>query len=188
MQLISTRGWSPGSSANISARIAGTNHVCIKSTGTSMAFSDLHPESSVVVIDLDGKPVEGDLKASIEFRFHLGIYKARADVGAVLHAHPPYATSYAVANQELPMVSGPARFILKKAPLLGFAPSGSAELAEIVTSAFSDPAVFSALLSGHGIVAVGRDMYEAFMYADWTEDAAQIAFLSNTLKRNGAGA
>lgn len=185
MRLISTKGWSPGSSANISTRIAGTNHVCIKSTGTSMAFSDLDPESSVVVIDLDGKPVEGDRKPSIEFRFHLGIYKARADVGAVLHAHPPYATSYAVTNQELPMVSGPARFILKKVPLLAFAPSGSAELAKIVTGTFSDPAVFSALLSGHGIVAVGRDMYEAFVYADWTEDAAQVAFLSNKLKRNG---
>lgn len=187
MRLISTKGWSPGSSANISARIAGTNHVCIKSTGISMAFSDLDPESSVVVIDLDGKPVEGDRKPSIEFRFHLGIYKARADVGAVLHAHPPYATSYAVANQELPMVSGPARFILKKVPLLWFAPSGSVELAGIVTNAFSDPAVFSALLSGHGIVAVGRDVYEAFMYADWTEDAAQVAFLSNALKRDGLG-
>jgi len=76
--------------------------------------------------------------------------------------------------------------MLKKVPLLGFAPSGSAELAEIVTKAFSDPAVFSALLSGHGTVAVGRDMYDAFMYADWTEDAARVAFLSNAIKRKRA--
>jgi len=184
MQLISTRGWSPGSSANISARIAGTNRVCIKSSGTSMAFSSLDPESSVVVIDLDGRVIEGKRKPSMESRFHLGIYRERPDVGAVLHAHPPYATSYAVANLELPMVSGPARFILKKVPLLAFAPSGSAELAEIVTRGFSERGVSSALLSGHGIVAVGRDMYEAFKYADWTEDAAQIALLSSLLKQN----
>jgi L-fuculose-phosphate aldolase len=182
MQVISTKGWSPGSSANISVRIPGTNHLCIKSTGTNMAFGTLDPESSVVVIDLDGNNVDGVRKPSMEFRLHLGIYKVRADVGAVLHAHPPYATSYAIAKQELPMVSGPGRFILKKVPLLAFAPPGSHELAEIVTTAFSDRAILSALLSGHGVVAVGADMYEVFKYLDWTEDAAQIAFLSSSLK------
>jgi L-fuculose-phosphate aldolase len=147
-----------------------------------MAFGTLDPESSVVVIDLDGNQVDGVRKPSMEFRFHLGIYKVRPDVGAVLHAHPLYATSYAVAKQELPMVSGPARFVLKKVPLLAFAPPGSHELAEIVTTAFSDRAILSALLSGHGVVAVGADMYEAFKYLDWTEDAAQIAFVLSSLK------
>jgi len=147
-----------------------------------MVFGTLDPESSVVVIDLDGNQVDGVRKPSMEFRFHLGIYKVRPDVGAVLHAHPLYATSYAVAKQELPMVSGPARFVLKKVPLLAFAPPGSHELAEIVTTAFSDRAILSALLSGHGVVAVGADMYEAFKYLDWTEDAAQIAFVLSSLK------
>ena len=182
MHVVSTKGWSPGSSANISARVLGTNHVCIKSTGTNMAFGTLDPESSVVVIDLDGNHVDGVRKPSMEFRFHLGIYKVRPDVGAVLHAHPPYATSYAVANQELPMVSGPARFVIKKVPLLAFAPPGSHELAEIVTTAFSDRTILSALFSGHGVVAVGADMYEAFKYLDWTEDAARIAFVSSSLR------
>jgi len=68
---------------------------------------------------------------------------------------------------------------LKKVPPLAFAPPGSNELAEIVTTAFSDRAILSALLDGHGVVAVGADMYEAFKYLDWTEDAAQIAFLSS---------
>jgi len=152
-----------------------------------MAFGTLDPESSVVVIDPDGNQIDGIRKPSMEFRFHLGIYKVRHDVGAVLHAHPPYATSYAVANQELPMVSGPGRFILKKVPLLAFAPPGSHELAEMVTTAFSDRAVLSALLSGHGVVAVGADMYEAFKYLDWTEDAAQIAFLSRSLRAKAPG-
>ena len=182
MQLASSKGWSPGSSANISIRVPETNHVCIKSTGTSMAFAHLDPNSSVVVTDLDGNPVDGAQKPSIELRFHLGIYKARPDVGAILHAHPPYATSYAVVNRELPLISGPGRFILKTVPLLAFAPSGSHELAEIVTAAFSDRTVLSALLSGHGVVAVGADMYEAFKHLDWTEDAAQIALLSSLLK------
>ena len=182
MRLASTKGWSPGSSANTSARVPGTNHVCIKSTGTSMAFGALDPESSVVVIDLDGNHVEGVRKPSMEFRFHLGIYKIRPDVGAVLHAHSPYATAYAVANQEFPMVSAPGRLMLKKVPLLAFAPPGSHELAEIVTRAFSDRTLLSALLAGHGVVSVGADVYEAFKYLDWTEDAAQITFLSSSLK------
>jgi L-fuculose-phosphate aldolase len=152
-----------------------------------MAFGALDPESSVVVIDLDGNHVDGVRKPSMEFRAHLGIYKVRPDIGAVLHAHPPYATSYAVANKELPMVSGPGRFILKKVPLLAFAPPGSHELAEMVTTAFSDRTIVSALLSGHGAIAVGADMYEAFKHLDWTEDAAQIAFISSQLKANGSG-
>lgn len=109
----------------------------------------------------------------------MGIYKVRPDVGAVLHAHPPYAASYAVANQEIPVVSGPGRFVLKKVPLLAFAPPGSNELSEIVTTAFSDCTILSALLDGHGVVAVGADMYETFKYLDWTEDAAQIPHLSS---------
>jgi len=187
MNLISTKGWSPGSSANISVRVPGTNHVCIKSTGTSMTFGTMDPESSVVVIDLEGNQVDGVRKPSIEFRFHLGIYKARPDVGAVLHAHSPYATGYAVANLELPMVSAPGRLALKKVPLLAFAPPGSQELANIVTTAFSDRSILSALLVGHGVVAVGADIYEAFKYLDWTEDAAQIAFLSGLLKAGDSG-
>jgi ribulose-5-phosphate 4-epimerase/fuculose-1-phosphate aldolase len=187
MQLASTKGWSPGSSANMSARVFGTNHVCIKSTGTSMAFGTLDPESSVVVIDLDGNPVDGARKPSIEFRFHLGVYKVRPDVGAVLHAHPPYATSYAVANQELPMVSSPGRLIFKWVQHLAYAPAGSLELAEQVTKAFSDKTLQAALLSGHGVIAVGSDLYEVFKYLDWTEDAAQIAFLSSSLRTQGLG-
>jgi L-fuculose-phosphate aldolase len=187
MVLISTKDWSPGSSANLSVRVPKTDHVCIKSTGTSMAFSAADPKSSVVVIDLDGNLVEGDGKPSMEFRFHLGVFSVRPDVSVVLHAHPPYATSYAVAGVELPLVSSPGRFILKKVPLLRFAASGSPELAEIVTDGFRDPTVFSALLSSHGIVTVGRDMYEAFKYADWTEDAAHIAFLASSLKRKNSG-
>jgi ribulose-5-phosphate 4-epimerase/fuculose-1-phosphate aldolase len=173
MHLVSTKGWSPGSSANISVRVPGTNHVCIKSTGASMTFGAMDPESSVVVIDLDGSQVDGVRKPSMEFRFHLGIYNVRPDVGAVLHAHSPYATAYAVANQELPMVSAPARLILKKVPLLAYAPPGSQELANIVTRTFSDRTVLSALLGGHGVVAVGADIYEAFKYVDWTEDAIE---------------
>jgi ribulose-5-phosphate 4-epimerase/fuculose-1-phosphate aldolase len=147
-----------------------------------MTFGTMDPESSVVVMGLDGNQVDGVRKPSIEFRFHLGIYKARPDVGAVLHAHSPYATGYAVAKLELPMVSAPGRLVLKKVPLLAFAPPGSQELADIVTTAFSNRSILSALLVGHGVVAVGADIYEAFKYLDWTEDAAQIAFLSGLLK------
>ena len=152
-----------------------------------MAFGALDPESSVVVIDLDGNRVDGDHRPSMEFRAHLGVYKVRPEVGAVLHAHPPYATSYAVANQELPLLSAPARLVLKKVPLLAFAPPGSHELAEIVTLTFSDRTILSALLGGHGVIAVGAGMREAFKYVDWTEDAAQIAFLSGSFKTRVSG-
>lgn len=88
-----------------------------------MAFSDLDPESSVVVTDLDGKPVEGDRKSSIEFRFDLGIYKARADLGAVLHAHPPICDIVRGCKSRATGGLGPCSFHLEgsaAAPVFAF--------------------------------------------------------------------
>lgn len=167
------RGFVSGIGGNISARIS-TSRVLIKPSG--MRLKDLTPKD-LLVVDLSGKVIEGTRKPSEEIRFHLGIYKLRKDVGAVIHTHSPAATAFAVVGRELPPITAQAAKILGKIPLVDYAPPGSKELAKLVVKAFK-PEVKAVLLRGHGSVAVGKNLVEAFNNADLLEETARIALLT----------
>lgn len=167
------RGFVSGVGGNISARISH-NRVLIKPSG--LRLKDLTPKN-LLVVDLYGNVIEGTGKPSEEARFHLGIYKLREDVGAVIHTHSPAATAFAVAGIELPPITAQAAKILGKIPLVGYAPPGSKELAKLVVKAFK-PEVKAALLRGHGSVAVGKNLAEAFNNTDLLEETAKIALLT----------
>jgi len=164
------RGLVPGSSGNLSMRIPDSNLVLIKASGVS--FRDMNADD-VIVVNLDGDIVDGAKKPSKEIRFHLGIYRVRHDVGAVLHTHSPYATLYASLGKPIPRVVAWPR--VKKMPIVEYAPSGSQELAAMVVEAFKDPEVNVALLKHHGVVVVGRTLTEALDLAESIEEAARIA-------------
>jgi len=169
---VAERGWAPGSSGNTSLRLPNTNNFLIKATGESMTWTE---PNAILKIDGDGKIITGVGKPSKEVRFHLGIYSKRPEVGAVIHAHPPYATSWAIAGTVFPMVTGPAKIYLKKIPMVPPAPGGSPELAKMVTEAFADESINVVLMQGHGLVAAGKTIFEAFNFVDWAEDAARAA-------------
>ncbi len=166
------RGLVPGSSGNLSMRLPGKDLVLIKASGVS--FRDMSIED-VIVVDLEGNIVEGDKKPSKEIRFHLGIYRVRPDVGAVLHTHSPYATLYASLGRPIPLVVAGAWARVKKMPIVDYAPAGSPELANMVTNAFKDPEVNVVLLKNHGIVVTGKTLVEALDLTETIEDAAKIA-------------
>jgi len=157
-----------------------TGEVYIKISGRSM--SDLKP-TDILTLNLDGKVIDGSGRPSKEVNFHLGIYKKRKDVKAVLHTHPPYATAYATAGKPLPMVTATAKLILKKVPIVDYAPPGSKELAELVVSKFEDPDVCSVIMKNHGVVSVGADIYRALYVTEWVENEAETAFLYSIIKR-----
>jgi ribulose-5-phosphate 4-epimerase/fuculose-1-phosphate aldolase len=169
---VAERGWAPGSSGNTSLRIPGTNSFLIKATNDSMTW--IRPDT-IVKIDDEGKTLSGAGKPSKEFRFHLGIYSKRPEVGGVIHAHPPYATSWAIAGAVFPLVTSPSKAWLKKIVMVPPAPGGSLELAKSVIDMFSDESIRVVLLQGHGLVAAGRTIFEAFNFVDWAEDAARAA-------------
>jgi len=169
------RGWCPGSSGNASFLVPDRGLVYIKTSGKPMAFLST---SDVVAIDMDGNVVEGKGKPSKEFKFHLGIYKIRKDVKAVIHTHSPYATAFAIANKGLPMKTTPGRIVLKKVPSIAYASPGSEDLALRVVECFKDEEVHAALLRDHGVVATGKTLIEANSIAEWVEDAAKEVFLS----------
>src|SRR5512139_4144568 len=83
-------------SGNVSARDPGTGYVVIKPSG--VRYEDLRPED-LVVVDPDGRPLEGKLKPSSDTASHLYIYRHRPDVHGVVHTHSPYATAFAALGQ-----------------------------------------------------------------------------------------
>jgi L-fuculose-phosphate aldolase len=122
---------------------------------------------------------------SKEFHFHSEIYQARPDVQAIVHCHPPYATAYAVRRTDIPYVTD-AAFKQPPMPHVSFSPSGTTELARKVREAAESSSNFRVmLLDEHGIVAVGRDLMEAFIWADLAEEMAQIAFIAGAIQENG---
>jgi|Deesub1362B_J571_1020462.scaffolds.fasta_scaffold00127_43 L-fuculose-phosphate aldolase len=166
------RGLVPGSSGNISMKMPDTDLVMIKASG--VPFRDM-TEDDIVTMDLDGNVVEGSKKPSKEFRFHLGIYRVRADVGAVLHVHSPFATLYAVLGRPIPLVAVQAEARVCSTPVVDFAPAGSEKLAEMVINAYRDQKTNVILLRNHGVVIAEKDLREALNLAETIEDTALIA-------------
>ena len=175
-----SRGWCPGTSGNSSVLNPETKLAYIKGTGKSMAEMD---EADVLTVDLDGKVLAGDGRPSKEVNFHVGLYKTRPDVQAVLHVHPPYATALGTAGKPFPLVTATATGIVKRAPLVAYHPPGSIELAQAVLEAFRDVQVKTAILEAHGIVAVGKTIQDAYHITEWVEDAVKVTFLSTLMKR-----
>ena len=92
------KGFCAGNEGNHSFRLS-ENRVLCTPTGISKGF--LNPDD-ICTVDLEGKQVAGKRKRTSEILMHLAIYKARPDVKAVVHSHPPHATAFAVAGVELP--------------------------------------------------------------------------------------
>jgi L-ribulose-5-phosphate 4-epimerase len=122
--------------------------------------------------------VEGKGKPTKEWNSHFSIYQVRQDVGGIVHYHAPFAAAHAVAGKEVPLLTVHAKRILGTVPLIGLAKEGSDELASMAREVFSQKTVKAALLSGHGIMAVGKNFLEAQNMAELLEESAKIALLS----------
>ncbi len=176
-------GLVPAISGNLSARVPGRDQILIKATGLSLG--DMTVEDTLL-LDFDGNVLQqSSRRPSKERYFHLAIYRQRPEVGAIAHLHPPYALAFAATRQLPPLLTGASRtFLGGKIALVAPAPSGSRELANQVGQAFSDPTIMAAILSEHGTITVGRDLYDAFYLSQYLEDAARTAILVDRLRTN----
>ena len=161
-------------SGNVSARDAETGLVVIKPSG--VRYEELRPEH-MVVLGLDGKIIEGNLKPSSDVYSHLYIYMHRPDVGGVVHTHSRYATAFAAVGKEIPCVltamgdefGGPI-------PCGGFALVGDEAIGRVVVEAIGkSPAV---LLKNHGVFTIGKNATAAVKAAVMTEDAAATVWMA----------
>jgi len=161
-------------SGNVSARDPETGLVVIKPSG--VPFEDLRAEG-MVVLDLDGRQVEGDLKPSSDVYSHLYIYRHRADVNGVVHTHSRYATAFAAVNRPIPCVlTAIADEFGGPIPCGGFALIGDEAIGKVVIESIGkSPAV---LLKNHGVFTVGSSARAAVKAAVMVEDVAATVWLA----------
>ena len=161
-------------SGNVSARDPETGLVVIKPSGVK--FEDLTPEK-MVIVDLEGKIVEGDYKASSDTASHCYIYRHREDVNGVVHTHSRYATAFAVLGREIPCVTtAMADEFGGPIPCGGFALIGGEEIGQRVIEALEGSRSPSCILQSHGVFATGPTVEKAVQAAVMTEDNAAIVW------------
>jgi L-fuculose-phosphate aldolase len=166
-------GWAANHDGNLSVRLAPGRYLV---TPTATSKRDV-TEGGLAVVGDDGKPIEGDARPPSEFALHLGCFAERPDVGAVIHAHPPYATALACAGQSLTTFLAEAVVSLGPTiPLTTFAlPFGAAGAAPIRALIDRHDAL---LLCRHGVITVGKDLETALLRMELVEHLAKIATLA----------
>lgn len=164
------RGYVAANDGNISARL-DRGRVLITPSGVSKGF--MKPED-LIVVDLAGKVLEGRKKPSSELLMHLRIYQERPDVNGVVHAHPPYATGFAVAGIPLTQCVLPEVIVsLGGIPLAEYGTPGTEELFKPVLKYIKDYDAF--LLANHGALSIGPSVMAAYFKMETLEHFAQIA-------------
>jgi len=164
---------------NLSVRVA-PQRVLMTPTGAWKGF--LSP-ADMVVVDLDGRVHQaGQRRPSMEFPMHRGIYRVRADVRAIVHAHPPAATGFAVAGIPLDQpVLAEAVLVLGPVPVVPYATPATDALPEAIAPyAVKHQAL---LLGNHGAVTMGRDLWEAYARMEILEQLALIQLSARLLGR-----
>jgi ribulose-5-phosphate 4-epimerase/fuculose-1-phosphate aldolase len=170
----------------MSARIPGTDRILITPTG--LALEEVAPARLLVVDIPSGRVlrVPRGLAPSKELTTHLAVYRTRESAGAVLHAHSPFATAYACAELPLPLITITAEEMLHEVPLLEYAFPGSEALAAIVARGIAKfPERCAFLMRRHGVLTVGADVREAYLWADLLESTAKTSLLHSLLARQG---
>jgi L-fuculose-phosphate aldolase len=136
--------------------------------------------SDILVIDFSGNVLEGEGKPSTEILFHIKIYKVRNDVNAIIHAHPPYATGFAIANYPIPNdVHEESTLILGDVPVIPYEITSSKELAENIGKAIQDHNAL--LLANHGALTVGDTLERAFRRMEELENLCKMLTVANML-------
>jgi L-fuculose-phosphate aldolase len=174
-QLMYERSYVVSSDGNISVRLDDGR---IVATPTQVSKGRM-TEEMLAVTDADGKPLT-DKRASSELAMHLLIYRERADVRAVCHAHPPHGSAFAVAGLAIdqPILSE-VILTLGCVPLAEYGTPSTEELTEAMRPFVKHH--HALLMANHGAVAYGADVWQAFDRLETLEHTAKIAILARAL-------
>ena len=143
-------------------------------TPSAMAYHTIGEDDVVVVRLSDGEVVEGHRKPTVEKELHLGVYRKRPEIRAVIHTHPIYSQVFAVLHQSIPVVIDEAAQALGGEVVTAeYALPGTPELAENTLKALGDDKM-ACLLANHGAVCLGEDLGKAFKTCAVLEMTAQI--------------
>ena len=169
-------GWVANHDGNASVRV-GKDLYLITPTATSKLEVT---EASLVLVDGAGKVIEGTKKPPGELELHLAAYRARPDIGAVLHAHPPTATAFGAAGVPLSPIPMPEAVVsLGAVSLQPLALPRSPQATEAVSRGAT--AGEAMLLSGNGVLTVGPDLALCYLRMELVEHLAKILHLARPL-------
>lgn len=168
--------WTAG---NISARVPGLDLMVIKPSGVS--YEDLTPDS-MIVCDLHGSVVDGDLRPSSDTAAHAYVYRELPDVGGVVHTHSPYATAWAARGEPIPCVlTAQADEFGGEIPIGPLARIGGDDIGRGIVDTLAKHRSAAVLMRNHGVFAIGRDAPAAVKAAVMCESVARTVHLSRQL-------
>lgn len=171
------QGLVTGTWGNISARIPGTPLIAITPSGKG--YREIIP-TDIVVVDVTGRIIEGAFKPSSELPLHLAIYKARADIQAVVHTHSVFASACAVAQQRIPpIIEDLVQLVGGSVEVADYALPGTDMLAKNIVVALGQKN--AVLMANHGVVGCGQSLAEGMMACELVEKAAQIYIYANQI-------
>ena len=175
-QRMYARGFVAANDGNLSVRL-DDRRILITPTGVSKGFMQVE---DMVIMDLDGKVISHNGRPSSEAMMHVDIYLQRPDVRSVCHAHPPYATAFAVAGLAMDACVMPeVIFTLGSVPLAEYATPGTEE---VYLSLRPHIRQYDAvLLANHGVVTVGQTIEHAYFKMETVEHAAKIHVIAQQL-------
>jgi L-fuculose-phosphate aldolase len=150
-------------------------------TPRGLLKADLAPEE-LVEVDLQGRHLAGSQKASTELDLHLRVYRAREECGAVVHAHPPTATAFAVAGESIPAnVLPEVAVLMGEVPIVPYATTGTPALGDALEPFLEG--CEAVLLANHGAVTWGTTLASARIRMESLEHAARILLAARHLGR-----
>ena len=172
------RGYTASNDGNISVRLDG-GRLLMTPTGVCKGFMD---PQMMCITDLDGKKLSGERNPSSEMQMHLEVYRQRPEIQAVVHAHPPVATAFAVAGIALDRaVLAEVVTTLGSVPIAEYATPSTKELPEAVRKYVK--AHDGLLLANHGALALAGDVMSAYYRMETIEHFAKISLVARTLGR-----
>jgi L-fuculose-phosphate aldolase len=162
------RGLIGATEGNMSARLSPRQILC---TPAGVSKGHLRPDD-LVIVDTTGKIVKGQAP-TCEIHLHLKVYQERKDCQAIVHAHPPTATAFALAGEEIPDNLVPeAAVVLGSVAVVPFAMPGTEAVSTAIEPLLEDHKTF--LLSHHGALVLGKDVFDAYNRMETLERIARI--------------
>lgn len=160
---------------HVSVRIPGQEKILMKPH--SFGFEEIRPQH-IIVVDMNGKKIEGKYERHSEVFIHTEIYKARPDVHCVVHSHPLYATTFGSLNQPLRPISHEGNIFYEGLPLFDYTTAliRTSELGREVAKSLGK--CRGLLMKNHGSTVVGPTIEVATLYAVFLEKAARIQLLA----------
>ena len=163
------KGFVAANDGNISVKISENEYYC---TPTGVSKGDLTPDM-IIKVDKDGKKLEGKLNPSSEIKMHMRVYRERPDVTAVVHAHPPVATAFTVADIDLDQYILPeAVLTIGDVPTCDYGTPSTMEIPDSLDPYIQNHDAF--LLRNHGALTVGCNLQKAFFIMEEVEFNAVI--------------